>query len=61
MTQNQTHRAMTIEEKINSQIRVATYIADLLQELSGIAHKEDLKRLELVLDEARDEALRFIP
>ena len=61
MTQNQTHRAMTLEEKINSQIRVATYIADLLQELSGIAHKEDLKRLELVLDEARDEALRFIP
>jgi len=52
---------MTLEEKINSQIRVATYIADLLQELSGIAHKEDLKRLELVLDEARDEALRFIP
>ncbi len=61
MTQNQTHRVMTPEEKTNSQIRVASYIADLLQELSAIAHKEDLLRLELVLDEARDEALRLKP
>ncbi len=61
MTQNQIHRLMTREEKINSQIRVAAYIADLLRELGTIAAKEDLKRLELVLDEARDEALRMVP
>ena len=61
MTQNQIHRLMTPEEKIHSQIRVASYIADLLRELGTIASKEDLKRLELVLDEARDEALRLLP
>ncbi|MEO1242084.1 MAG: hypothetical protein AAFX54_09255 [Pseudomonadota bacterium] len=61
MAQNQTHRMTAGDEREESQIRTATYIADLLQELRGIARKEQMKRLALVLEEAYDEARRLIP
>lgn len=61
MMQYQTHRRNCEDEKAESQIRIASYIADLLHELGVIARKEDMKRLELVLEEARDEALRLLP
>ncbi|MEM9616843.1 MAG: hypothetical protein AAF936_02690 [Pseudomonadota bacterium] len=61
MAQNQTHRITNGDEREESQIRTATYIADLLKELKGIARKEEMKRLELVLEEAYDEALRMLP